>query len=134
MNETDPNNRLLPILSFMYLFNAIDRSNLGNAKTDTLLKDLEMTNTQYSVRLRAFMKSFTTDEMTAHIGLVLRDFLWIRCTRQHASEKINGQNHAANDDARLGLRYPSTVCCIQLGRSPRMPVVHGSFRSWIHGR
>lgn len=42
--------RLLPILSFMYLFNAIDRSNLGNAKTDTLLEDLDMTGEQYSVR------------------------------------------------------------------------------------
>lgn len=41
--------RLLPILSFMYLFNAIDRSNLGNAKTDSLLEDLSMTETQYSV-------------------------------------------------------------------------------------
>lgn len=41
--------RLLPLLSFMYLFNAIDRNNLGNAKTDSLLEDLHMTETQYSV-------------------------------------------------------------------------------------
>lgn len=38
---------LLPILTIIYLFNALDKGNLGNAKTGTLEKDLNLKGDQY---------------------------------------------------------------------------------------
>lgn len=37
--------RILPLLTMMYLFNALDKANLGNAKTDGLEKDLGFAGT-----------------------------------------------------------------------------------------
>ncbi|KAK4549037.1 hypothetical protein LTR36_007493 [Oleoguttula mirabilis] len=46
--------RILPLLALMYLFNALDKSNLGNAKTAGLEKDLGMTADQYNILLSIF--------------------------------------------------------------------------------
>lgn len=47
--------RILPLLALMYLFNALDKANLGNAKTDDLEEDLGMEGTnQYSILLSIF--------------------------------------------------------------------------------
>ena len=45
---------LLPFLSLMYFFNAVDRSNLGNAKTDGMDVDLGFTGEQYSLLILLF--------------------------------------------------------------------------------
>jgi hypothetical protein len=45
---------LLPFLSIMYFFNAVDRSNLGNAKTDGMDLDLGFTGEQYSLLILLF--------------------------------------------------------------------------------
>ncbi|KAI5247670.1 MFS general substrate transporter [Aureobasidium subglaciale] len=45
---------LLPFLSLMYFFNSVDRSNLGNAKTDGIDIDLHFTGNQYSLLLLLF--------------------------------------------------------------------------------
>jgi hypothetical protein len=46
--------RLLPVLAVMYLFNALDKGNLGNAKTDGLEKDLHFKKNQYNIILSVF--------------------------------------------------------------------------------
>jgi MFS family permease len=47
--------RILPILAVMYLFNSIDKANLGNAKTAGLEEDLGMKGTnQYNIILSIF--------------------------------------------------------------------------------
>lgn len=47
--------RILPVLAIMYLFNSLDKSNLGNAKTAGLEADLGMKGTnQYSTILSIF--------------------------------------------------------------------------------
>lgn len=46
--------RLLPVLALMYLFNALDKGNLGNAKTDGLDKDLHFKSNQYNILLSVF--------------------------------------------------------------------------------
>ncbi|KAK9376562.1 major facilitator superfamily domain-containing protein [Lipomyces chichibuensis] len=46
--------RLLPALSIMYLFNSLDKSNLGNAKTDGIDIDLGFTGNQYNLLLSVF--------------------------------------------------------------------------------
>ena len=46
--------RLLPVLAIMYLFNALDKGNLGNAKTDKMDVDLHFKNNQYNIILSVF--------------------------------------------------------------------------------
>jgi hypothetical protein len=46
--------RLLPVLTLMYLFNALDKGNLGNAKTDGMEKDLRFKNNDYNIILSVF--------------------------------------------------------------------------------
>ena len=46
--------RILPTLAIMYLFNALDKSNLGNAKTAGLEKDLHLKGDDYNLILSIF--------------------------------------------------------------------------------
>ena len=46
--------RILPLLAVMYLFNSLDKSNLGNAKTAGLEKTLRLQGDQYNVILGVF--------------------------------------------------------------------------------
>ncbi|KAJ6167148.1 Major facilitator superfamily domain general substrate transporter [Penicillium chermesinum] len=50
--------RLLPILAIMYLFNALDKGNLGNAQTDGMSKDLHFKPNQYNLLLSIFFVPF----------------------------------------------------------------------------
>jgi MFS family permease len=46
--------RVLPVLAVMYLFNSLDKSNLGNAKTAGLEKSLNLQGNQYNIILSVF--------------------------------------------------------------------------------
>jgi hypothetical protein len=46
--------RMLPMLAVMYLFNALDKGNLGNAKTDHMDLDLGFKGNQYNIMLSIF--------------------------------------------------------------------------------
>ncbi|CEL04643.1 major facilitator superfamily domain-containing protein [Aspergillus pseudodeflectus] len=46
--------RLMPVLAVMYLFNALDKGNLGNAETDGMSKDLNFAPGQYNLLLSIF--------------------------------------------------------------------------------
>ena len=46
--------RILPVLALMYLFNSLDKSNLGNAKTAGLEKTLKLKGDQYNIILSVF--------------------------------------------------------------------------------
>ncbi|KAH6658696.1 major facilitator superfamily domain-containing protein [Truncatella angustata] len=46
--------RILPVLAIMYLFNSLDKSNLGNAKTDGLPTDLGFATGQYNLIVGIF--------------------------------------------------------------------------------
>lgn len=46
--------RILPVLAVMYLFNSLDKSNLGNAKTAGLTETLGLTGNQYNLILSIF--------------------------------------------------------------------------------
>ncbi|KAI1148776.1 major facilitator superfamily transporter [Nemania diffusa] len=50
--------RLLPILAIMYLFNALDKGNLGNAQTAGLSKDLNFAPGQYNLIVGIFFVVF----------------------------------------------------------------------------
>ena len=49
---------ILPTLALMYLFNSIDKSNLGNAYTDGLERDLHLVGNQYNILLSVFYAPF----------------------------------------------------------------------------
>jgi MFS family permease len=46
--------RVLPVLAVMYLFNSLDKSNVGNAKTAGLEKSLNLKGNQYNLILSIF--------------------------------------------------------------------------------
>ena len=46
--------RILPVLAVMYLFNSLDKSNFGNAKTAGLEKSLGLVDNQYNIILSVF--------------------------------------------------------------------------------
>jgi hypothetical protein len=46
--------RLMPILALMYLFNALDKGNLGNAKTNGMDVNLGFKGNQYNIVLSVF--------------------------------------------------------------------------------
>jgi hypothetical protein len=53
----------------MYLFNAIDRNNLGNAKTDGLDTDLGLVGNQYSITLMVFYITFCGFDLPSNLLL-----------------------------------------------------------------
>jgi|SRR5277367_2872820 MFS family permease len=60
--------RILPVLAVMYLFNSLDKSNLGNAKTDGLETTLNLTGDQYNIILSVFFVPYV---LTAPILAIL---------------------------------------------------------------
>ncbi|KAF3491955.1 MFS transporter [Arthroderma uncinatum] len=46
--------QLLPVLAVMYLFNALDKGNIGNAQTNGLSKDLNLASGEYNLLLSIF--------------------------------------------------------------------------------
>lgn len=49
---------LLPVLTIIYLFNALDKGNLGNAKTGTLVEDLHLKGNEYYLTTMIFYVPF----------------------------------------------------------------------------
>jgi len=49
---------ILPFMSLMYFFNSVDRSNLANAETDGLSKDLGFSKNGYSLLVLLFYIPF----------------------------------------------------------------------------
>lgn len=50
--------RILPVIATMYLFNALDKGNISNAKTDGIDKDLGIVGTQWNLMLTVFYIPF----------------------------------------------------------------------------
>ncbi|KAI9457539.1 MFS general substrate transporter [Boletus coccyginus] len=70
--------RLMPILSAMYLFSFMDRGNIGNAKLDGLLTQLDLTGDRYNIALTMFFISYCTFECPANLVLkVFRPSRWL---------------------------------------------------------
>ncbi|KAI6100921.1 MFS general substrate transporter [Pisolithus croceorrhizus] len=54
--------RLVPMISFMYLFSFMDRGNIGNAKLEGLMTQLHLTGSQFNVALFVFFISYSLFE------------------------------------------------------------------------
>lgn len=46
--------RLVPMLAVLYLISHLDRSNIGNAKIEGLVDDLQLTGIQWNIVLSIF--------------------------------------------------------------------------------
>ncbi|KAH8547870.1 major facilitator superfamily domain-containing protein [Umbelopsis sp. PMI_123] len=61
--------RLLPFLSFMYLFSSLDRSSVGNAVLDNFEQDLGMTGNQLNIAVTIFYVGFLAFQIPSNIML-----------------------------------------------------------------
>ncbi|KAG0692234.1 MFS general substrate transporter [Suillus ampliporus] len=63
--------RLMPILSLMYLLSFLDRGNIGNAKLDGLVTQLDLTGNRYNIALTMFYIPYCLCECPANLALKL---------------------------------------------------------------
>ncbi|ETS85425.1 hypothetical protein PFICI_03450 [Pestalotiopsis fici W106-1] len=61
--------RLIPMLAFLYLICHIDRANIGNAKIEGMVEDLNMTGVQYNIVLAIFFVPYVLFEIPSNILL-----------------------------------------------------------------
>ncbi|KAK7433773.1 hypothetical protein CaCOL14_003427 [Colletotrichum acutatum] len=61
--------RILPFLFMYYLLNSIDRTNAGNVKIYTFMKDTNMTNTQFNLALTWFIIMYAMFEAPSNMML-----------------------------------------------------------------
>ncbi|KAG0702235.1 MFS general substrate transporter [Suillus ampliporus] len=70
--------RLMPILSLMYLLAFLDRGNIGNAKLDGLVTQLDLTGNRYNIALTMFFIPYCLFECPANLVLkVFRPSRWL---------------------------------------------------------
>ncbi|KAI6126504.1 MFS general substrate transporter [Pisolithus sp. B1] len=70
--------RLVPMISFMYLFSFMDRGNIGNAKLEGLMTQLHLTGSQFNVALSVFFISYGLFEFPANVILqFVRPSRWL---------------------------------------------------------
>ncbi|KAH9017354.1 MFS general substrate transporter [Lactarius deliciosus] len=61
--------RLMPILASMYLLSFLDRGNIGNAKLQGLVTQLDLTGNKYNIALTMYFISYTLFECPANLVL-----------------------------------------------------------------
>ncbi|KAG7530603.1 hypothetical protein FFLO_04905 [Filobasidium floriforme] len=61
--------RLLPILWLMYIFNYIDRTNIGNARVGGMERDLGLSSSEYSLALSIFFVGYLLAEVPSNMLL-----------------------------------------------------------------
>lgn len=64
--------RILPFICIMYLFNALDKGNISNAKTDTIDEDLNIEGTEWNLMLSIFYIPFVL--FAFPLSLVIKRF------------------------------------------------------------
>ncbi|KAI8064527.1 major facilitator superfamily domain-containing protein [Gongronella butleri] len=92
--------RLLPFLSFMYLFSSLDRSSLGNAVLDNFEEDVHITPDQFNTCVMIFYVGFLIFQVPSNIlikrfsakrWLPLLMVLWGTVATLHATASSYGQ-------------------------------------------
>jgi len=70
--------RLMPILSLMYLLAFLDRGNIGNAKLDGLITQLDLTGNKYNIALTMFFIPYCLCEPMSNLALrAFRPSRWL---------------------------------------------------------
>lgn len=70
--------RLIPFLALLYLLSFLDRTNIGNARLDTLEADLNMRGLQYNHALAVFFPFYVAAEVPSNMAMKrFRPSIWI---------------------------------------------------------
>ncbi|KAJ6579514.1 MFS general substrate transporter [Mycena vulgaris] len=70
--------RLLPIVTLLYLWSFLDRTNIGNAKIAGLTKDIHLVGLQYNICAAVFFVSYCVFEVPSNMALKkVRPNLWL---------------------------------------------------------
>ncbi|KAL2129561.1 hypothetical protein VTI74DRAFT_7610 [Chaetomium olivicolor] len=70
--------RLLPFLALLYLLSFLDRTNIGNARLDTLEKDIGLKGLQYNDALAVFFPFYVLAEVPSNMAMKrFRPSIWI---------------------------------------------------------
>ncbi|KAI9676987.1 MAG: hypothetical protein M1817_006826 [Caeruleum heppii] len=70
--------RLIPMLALLYLLSFLDRGNIGNAKIEGLVQDLNMTEPQYNWTLTVFFFTYCLFEVPSNLLLKrFRPSIWL---------------------------------------------------------
>lgn len=70
--------RLIPFLALLYLLSFLDRTNIGNARLDTLEADLNMSGLQYNHALAIFFPFYVLAEVPSNMAMKrFRPSVWI---------------------------------------------------------
>lgn len=59
--------RLIPMLALLYLLSFLDRGNIGNAKIEGMVEDLNMTGPQYNWCLTVFFFTYCAFEVPSNL-------------------------------------------------------------------
>jgi len=69
---------LIPFLALLYLLSFLDRTNIGNARLDTLEKDLNLTGLMYNDALAIFFPFYVAAEVPSNMAMKrFRPSIWI---------------------------------------------------------
>lgn len=70
--------KLIPFLALLYLLSFLDRTNIGNARLDTLEADLGMTGLMYNHALAVFFPFYVAAEVPSNMAMKrLKPSVWI---------------------------------------------------------
>lgn len=70
--------RLIPFLALLYLLSFLDRTNIGNARLDTLEADLDMSGLQYNHALAIFFPFYVAAEVPSNMAMKrFKPSIWI---------------------------------------------------------
>lgn len=69
---------IIPFVSLLYLLSFLDRTNIGNARLDTLELDLNMSGIMYNHALAIFFPFYIIAEIPSNMGMKrFRPWIWI---------------------------------------------------------
>lgn len=100
--------RLVPMLALLYLISHIDRANIGNAKIEGMVEDLDMSGIQYNTILAICEFSILSYEsarceLCELIQASLRPLYPLRSTEQHPPHEVQTPVYVSwNSRCRLG--------------------------------
>lgn len=69
---------IIPFVALLYLLSFLDRTNIGNARLDTIEEDLNLTGLRYNHALAIFFPFYVLAEIPSNMGMKrFRPWIWI---------------------------------------------------------
>ncbi|CAO3641187.1 unnamed protein product [Cunninghamella blakesleeana] len=113
---------LMPFLAIMYLFNSLDRSNIGNAKLGTIEKDLHLQGNDFYNALMIFYLGYILCQIPSNLALKLtKPSLWIGITTIIWGVSSTSIGAVVNSSGLIAARF--FLGCAEAGFSPCVPLL-----------